>query len=175
MLDREIAISDLRDVDQQLMKSLDWMMKNPIEGALEQDFTYEYECFGQRHTINLSEAGEKLGAVNDQNKKEYVKRVIYNRLVKEIEGPVNAFREGFYRFINPDYLKYFQAAELEKLIAGELIIDFEKMKQYAKYDDYSPDSQQVVWFWEVVSTFDQESLASLWFFATGELMISHLS
>ena len=166
---REISITYLNDIDQQLMRSLDWMIKNPIEGLLDQEFTYEFEFFGKRQTINVCEAGEKLAKiVNDHNKKEYVHRITYNRLIKEIEGPIHAFKEGFYKFVNPEYLKLFSATELDKLIAGEPTIDVADMKKHAHYEGYEAESDQIVWFWEIVETFDQETLSSLWFFVTGK-------
>lgn len=145
------------------------MLKNPIEGLLDQEFTYEFDFFGKRNVVNIFEPGEKLGkTVTDQNKKEYVHRIIYNRLIKEIEGPLNAFKEGFYKFVSPEYLKLFSATELDKLIAGEPTIDVQEMKNTAIYEGYDEDSEQIVWFWEAVSTFDQEMLSSLWFFVTGK-------
>lgn len=158
---------DLNDVDQELMRSLDWMLQNPIEGVIEQDFTYEYEAFGQRYTIKLGDPEENLGDVNDSNKRQYVKRLIHWKLEKEIEPQLKAFKEGLYSYLDPKHLEKFQASEFERLISGEAKIDYLDMKRHAKYHGYDSESPQIKWFWEVVSTFDQETLAALWFFATG--------
>mgnify|MGYP001312438167 CR=1 FL=1 len=166
-----MAIPDLADTDQQLMTSIEWMLKNPIQDILDLDYTYESEMFGKRFTLSLRDAGEQNQPVTDENKKDYVKRLIYHKLVKEIEGPVNAFKQGFHRFVNPDYLKVFTAAELDKLIAGDPTIDFEDFKANTHYEGgYSIESDQIVWFWEIVKDYDQENLSALWFFGTG---ISH--
>lgn len=151
------------------MRSLDWMLQNSIEGALEQDFSYEYESLGgERLKIKLSDPDENLGIVTDENKRQYVKRLIHWKLEKEFEAQFGAFKEGFYSFIDPKHLDIFQASEFDRIISGEATIDYLDMKAHAKYTGYSSDSQQIKWFWEVVSTFDQETLAALWFFATGK-------
>ena len=150
------------------MNSIEWMMKNPIQDVLDLDFTYETEFFGKRYTISLKDPGEPNEPVTDENKKDYVKRLIYHKLVKEIEGPINAFKQGFHRFVNPEYLKVFSIAELDKLIAGDPTIDFEDLKATALYEGgYNAESEQIVWFWEIVKEYDQENLSALWFFATG--------
>jgi len=166
--EREIAVTDLADIDQQMMKSLDWILHNNIEGIIDQEFGYDVDLYGDRYTLKLGEPDEQLGSVNEKNKKDYVKRLIYYRLVKEIEPQTQAFKQGFQRFINPAYLAYMPAAELDKLIAGDPNIDLEEMKTYAKYEGgYSAESPQIVWFWEILKTFDQENLAAVWFFASG--------
>lgn len=154
------------------MRSLDWMLKNSIDGVLEQEFSYELSLFDNRYKINLEESEENLDIISDSNKKQYVKRLIYSKLVKEIEPQVQAFKSTFHRFVNPDYLRTFLSSELDKLIAGEEKINFEDMKRTAQYNrGYNESSQQVLWFWEVVSKFDQEMLSNLWFFATGNSLV----
>lgn len=150
------------------MNSLEWMLKNNVEELLDHEFTYDVQLFGLRYTIKLGEPHEHLGTVNEKNKKDYVNRLIYYRLSKEIEPQTQAFKQGFQRFINPEYLQIFSASELDKLIAGDPNIDFEELKATARYEGYTADSIQVVWFWEIVKTFDQENLSALWFFATGK-------
>ena len=105
--------------------------------------------------------------MTDENKKDYAKIIIYHKLVKEMEDPVNAFNQGFHRFGNPEYLKIFTAAELDKLLARDSTIDFEDFKTSAHYEGYSKDLQEIVWFWEVAQEFDQENLSALWLFASG--------
>lgn len=149
------------------MNSIEWMLKNPIKDILDLDYSYETEIFGDKYTLSVGEPGEQNQPVTDENKKDYVKKLIYHKLVKEIEEPVNAFKQGFRRFVNPEPLKIFTAAELDILIAGAPEIDFEDFKENTHYEGYSEDSEQIVWFWEIVEEYDQESLSALWFFASG--------
>lgn len=152
------------------MRSLDWLLKNPIDGALEQEFSYELPVFENKYKISLAEPEENLDVITDANKKQYVKRLSYAKLVKEIEPQVQAFKSAFYRFIDEDSLRTFLPSELDKLIAGEEKINFEEMKATALYKKgYDKHSQQILWFWEVVSKFDQEMLSNLWLFATGKI------
>ena len=170
--DRNIAIGDLRSFDEELMKSLDWMLKNPIDGVIEQEFSYEMSVLENRYKVSLEEPEENLDIITDSNKKQYVKRLIYSKLVKEIEPQVETFKSMFYRFVPQDCLRTFLPSELDKLIAGEEKINLQDMKRTTQYGrGYRASSQQIVWFWEVVSKFDQEMLSNLWFFATGNHFI----
>ena len=169
ILGKEISIEDLSDVDEKLSQSLTWILNNTLEeGVLDQDFTYEFESFGSRHKVSLAEPGEKFGLVTEENKRLYVKRLIYWKLVKEIEPQVNAFKEGFYKFVKLEHLSYFSSNELDKLIAGNPVISFEELQETTKYSSYSSSSDIIKWFWQIVSGFDQESLSALLFFATGK-------
>ena len=90
------------------------------------------------------------------------------QLMNSIEGPVNAFKQGFHRFVDPGYLKIFSVAELDKLIAGDPAIDFDDFKANTHYEGgYTIESEQIVWFWEIVKDYDQENLSALLFFGTG--------
>ena len=55
-----MAIPDLADTDQQLMDSLDWMLKNPIKDLLDLDYTYETETFGNKYTLSLIEPDDRI-------------------------------------------------------------------------------------------------------------------
>ena len=148
------------------------MLKNSIED-LDHEFSYELSLSGAKYEISLKDPEEDLLFVTDSNKTQYAKRLIYAKLVKEIEPQVQAFKSVFYRFIHQDYLIAFLASELDKLIAGEEKISFEEMKKTAQYSKgYEANSQQVVWFWKVVPEFDQEMLSNLWFFAHGNYLLS---
>ena len=59
------------------------------------------------------------------------------------------------------------AHELDILIAGELSIDIDDWQQFTKYDNYTNESPQVVWFWELLRSWDQDRLSKLLLFVTG--------
>ena len=145
------------------MNSFDRMLKNFIKDILDLDYTYGTKMFGKgSHSVLENLASEQNQPVTDENKKDYVKRLIYRKLFKEIEGPANALKQEFYRFVNPESLKVFSIAELDKLIVGDPTIDFEDFKASTHYEGgYSEDSEQIVWFWGIVKGFDQENFSAL--------------
>jgi E3 ubiquitin-protein ligase HUWE1 len=46
-------------------------------------------------------------------------------------------------------------------------VDVEDLKQNTDYSGYNPTDQIIIWFWEVVEEYSQESLAKLVQFITG--------
>lgn len=117
ILGREISLTDLADVDEKLAQSLTSILNNALEeGVIKQNFTDELK-------ISLTEPGEK--PVTEENKKLYVKRLVYGKLVKGIESQINAFKEGFYKFVKLEHLSIFSSNELAKLIADSPIANVE--------------------------------------------------
>ena len=145
-------------------------MSNDLEegGVIDQVFTYDIELFDRKIKVSLTEPGEKLGLVTDENKKLYVKRLLYSKLVKGIEPQVNVFKEGFYKFVKLEHLSTFSSDDLDILIGG-IPLSCEDLQQTTKYSDDDLSSSEVIqWFWEIVSGFDYEGLSALLYFATGK-------
>jgi len=58
--------------------------------------------------------------------------------------------------------------DLEMLICGSKILDFEELKKAAVYQDgYHSESQAVKFFWEVLGEFTEEEKKKFLFFTTG--------
>ena len=167
ILGKEIAISDLEDVDVDLGRNLRWILENDVE-VLDLDFTHETEVFGERLTLELFEGGFDM-IVTETNKKEYVKKVCEARMIKEIEKPIRAFLKGFRTIIPKNFLKHLSTSDLELIIAGTPEIDLEDMKSHFNYHDYSSSSQIVKWFWEILEEFRREELAAFLYFISGSM------
>lgn len=59
--------------------------------------------------------------------------------------------------------------DLEQLICGQRILDFNELKQYCKYENgYESKSTLITWFWDIVLVeWDDTKRRSLLTFATG--------
>jgi E3 ubiquitin-protein ligase HUWE1 len=64
-------------------------------------------------------------------------------------------------------ISIFNEQELELLISGLPDIDIDDWKSNTEYQNYTPSSQQIQWFWRAVRSFDKEELAKLLQFVTG--------
>lgn len=53
------------------------------------------------------------------------------------------------------------------MISGLPEIDFEDLKENTEYHNYSKDSPQIIWFWEVLVGLDKEMKAAFIMFVTG--------
>jgi len=170
ILKREITVSDLEEIDSSLAKSLKWMLENSVEG-LEQTFTYESKILGQYITKELVPGGYDL-IVDDENKKDFVKRICKTKMRDEIGEELAAFTRGFHLIIPPEYLSFFSPSELQILIAGVPTIDVNELKTSSTYNSCSLSDPVIQWLWEIVAEFSQKELASFVFFITGSMKIS---
>ena len=57
------------------------------------------------------------------------------------------------------------------LLNGPQVIDINDWKQNTLYKGYKHTDQQIVWFWNVVSKFDQKKLANLLHYCTGSTRV----
>ncbi len=66
--------------------------------------------------------------MTNQNKREYVEKLAYFKMYKEIQKQVDNFLEGFYELIPKDLISIFNYKELELLISGLPNFDLEDLK-----------------------------------------------
>ena len=105
--------------------------------------------------------------MTNENKHEYVKLIVENRLTTAIKDQLHAFLAGFHDIIPRDLVEIFSEKELELLISGVPDIDIDDWKNNTDYRGYSSTSPQVQWFWRTVRSLDQEERAKLLQFTTG--------
>ena len=163
---KKLTLNDLEDLDSQYAKNLNWILENPVEG-LELSFTYDTEILGQKVTKELVPNGFDI-ALTEENKKAFVKSVCEMKMKTEIKEQLEAFLKGFYMIIPRRFLSLFSPPELQLLISGTPFIDIVEMRKRFKYSDYTEESKQMVWLWEILSDFSQRELAAFIFFISGK-------
>ncbi|KAI8817902.1 uncharacterized protein EV422DRAFT_196979 [Fimicolochytrium jonesii] len=166
MIGAQVDYKDMEAVDPEFHKSLEWILQNDITDVLDLTFSTEIDEFGKKQTIDLKPDGRNI-PVTEQNKHEYVKLVVNQRLVTAIHSQIEAFLGGFHDVIPKDLVKIFNEQELELLISGMPDIDIDDWKNNTEYRNYTASSPQVQWFWRAVRSFSQEERAKLVQFATG--------
>jgi len=80
----------------------------------------------------LKEGGKKI-LVNNENKYEYVEKLTYFKLYKNIQEQIDAFLDGFYELIPKELVSIFNFKELELLISGLPNFDIEDLKVNTEY------------------------------------------
>jgi E3 ubiquitin-protein ligase HUWE1 len=166
ILGQQPSIADMESIDPAFYKSLRWMLENPIEGVLDQTFSMEVDRFGETVTVDLVPNGRNL-AVTDENKEEYVHLVTAQRMTKDIQRQIDAFRSGFFEIIPQDAIAIFTEQEMELLTCGLPDIDLDDMRAHTEYRGYTVQHPVVQWFWQVVCAMDREERALLLQFVTG--------
>ncbi|GAB0090167.1 E3 ubiquitin-protein ligase [Sergentomyia squamirostris] len=166
LLNKPITLSDIEGVDPDLHRSLTWILENNIDGVIESTFSVENNSFGALKVHELKQGGAGI-PVTDENKKEYVKLYVNYRFMRGIEQQFLALQKGFCELIPSQLLRPFDERELELVIGGISSIDVNDWKQHTRLKHCTPETQQVLWFWQIVESYSSEMRARLLQFVTG--------
>ncbi len=163
-----VALEDLEAVDLELYKSLCWIADNDISGVMDDlTFTTEADEFGTIRSVELKPDGASI-AVNESNKREYIRLLTEFKLTTAIAPQIDAFLRGFTEIIPASLIGVFTEQEFELLISGMPDIDVDDWRAHCDYHGgYTLASPQIQWFWRAVRSFDSETRAKLIQFVTG--------
>lgn len=167
ILGRSVNAKDMESVDRTIYESLRCIYDNHIT---EDDYIFFSETvnqFGETEDVPLIPGGENI-PVTDENKAAFINLKVQFLLVDSIKDFLAAFMRGFNEFIDQDLIAPFTENQLELLISGMPTIDVADMRRHTVYSSgYNANSEQIVWFWEVVGGFNEEEKAMLLQFITG--------
>jgi len=166
ILGKSPNLKDLESNDVDYYKSLVWILENDITDILTEEFCVIEDEFGVEKIIDLIPDGRNI-AVTEDNKKEYVQKLVEYRLTESVKEQLDSFLGGFHDIIPAELVAIFNEQELELLISGLPEIDVDDWKANTEYHNYNPGSQQVVWFWRIVKAMSNEERAKLLQFITG--------
>ncbi|KAF2768059.1 hypothetical protein EJ03DRAFT_328620 [Teratosphaeria nubilosa] len=166
ILGRGTSLKDMESLDLAAYKALSWALDNDVTDVLFENFCYTYDRFGVTEVIDLVPNGRNI-PLTEENKREYVEKMVELRNVKLVEAQLNKFLDGFHEIIPQELVSIFNEQELELLISGLPEIDVNDWKANTEYHNYQPTSPQIQWFWRAVASFDKEERAKLLQFVTG--------
>lgn len=166
ILGKTVSVKDMESFDPDYYKSLVWMLENDITDIITETFSVETDEFGVTKVEDLCENGRNI-PVTEENKQDYVRLVVEHKLLSSVKEQMEHFLKGFHEIIPAELVSIFTEQELELLISGLPDIDVDDWKSNTEYQNYSPSSQQIQWFWRAVRSFDKEELAKLLQFVTG--------
>ena len=164
------TLHDLKDVDESVYNSLIQLRKMKAEGLNIADacipFVATYENFGQKVEVELEEDGKNKIVTND-NLEDYIKLYVNWALNDSVKKFFEPFQRGFNVLCEESTFRMFTAEELEKIISGEQIYDWEALKFGTIYKGYTKDSATIKNFWEIFNELDEKSKISFLLFSTG--------
>ncbi|KAL1525705.1 hypothetical protein AB1Y20_020551 [Prymnesium parvum] len=170
LMGQDVDLSDLKTafpaIGTNLQQLLDYDEGN-IESTFGLCMQVSYEDFGEAKTFDLVPDGGSI-AVTEANREEYVRVYVKYLLDDSISRQFNAFQRGFHSVCGGDCLQLFRWEELELLICGSPVLDFEALERVAQYDDgYSRDHPTIQLLWEVIHSLPLEMKKKFLFFSTG--------
>ncbi|KHN95843.1 TOM1 protein [Metarhizium album ARSEF 1941] len=166
ILGKSVSVKDMESFDPDYYKSLCWMLENEITDIITEAFSVEDDEFGVTNVVDLVPNGRDV-VVTEDNKHEYVRLVVEHKLLSSVKDQMEKFLQGFHDIIPAELISIFNEQELELLISGLPDIDIDDWKSNTEYQNYTPSSQQIQWFWRAVRSFDKEERAKLLQFVTG--------
>lgn len=166
ILGKPVSLKDMENLDLDYYKSLQWILENDITDIITETFSIDTDDYGERKVIDLKPDGHNI-PVTEENKAEYVRLVCEYRLIESVRSQLEHFLEGFHEIIPKDLVSIFDEQELELLISGLPDIDIDDWRNNTQYQNYSPSSIQIKWFWRAVRAMDAEERAKLLQFVTG--------
>ncbi|KAH0790401.1 ubiquitin ligase [Histomonas meleagridis] len=167
----KISLQDYHEIDPTLVESL-LNLKEMVQSKVdisdaELTFSVTVDNFGAIEEIPLKENGENIYVTND-NFNEYLELYTEYLLNKSINMQFTNFQKGYKRLCNNSLLNIFRSEELDVLVSGEEIVDWNLLKENTKYSDgYTKDSIQVKWFWEIFDEMSDEQKQMFFRFSTG--------
>uniref|UniRef100_A0A7S2S0T5 HECT-type E3 ubiquitin transferase n=2 Tax=Rhizochromulina marina TaxID=1034831 RepID=A0A7S2S0T5_9STRA len=163
------TLEDLIEAQPTLGRSLKTMLDfdGDIEATFSQVFQVSYEVWGGIQMYDLKPNGGDIPVTRD-NVQEYVDLYVDWALSTSVEKQYSAFEKGFLRVCGGEALNIFQPEELELLVCGNPVLDFEALERVTQYDDgFTAESATITRFWSVVHRLDEEEKRLLLKFATG--------
>ncbi|CAF1329352.1 unnamed protein product [Rotaria sordida] len=126
------------------------------------------DAMGSRLLFDLKENGEIIPVTN-VNREEFVRLYSDLLLNKSIEKQFDPFFHGFLLVTHDSSLrKLFRPDEIELLVAGSQVLDFNQLASAAAYDGgYTKDSPTIKNFWSILMTFTDEQKRKFLRFTTG--------
>lgn len=166
LLRKPITLGDIESVDPDLHRSLNWILDNDITDVIDTTFLVHHNAFGQLQEHELKPDGRNI-AVTEENKHEYVSLYVNYRCRRGVESQFSAIQRGFHELIHPSLLDTFDEHELELLIGGLTKLNIDDWRLHTKLKNCYVDTPLVLWFWDVVKSYNEDRRARLLQFVTG--------
>ena len=163
------TLEDLRECDPELYKNLKFLKDTNDENLkenLDSTFTVMDDKFGEKIIIPLKPNGENI-MVDFKNKDEFVNLYLDWYFNKSINEYFNSFEKGFYKVLSRNLTEIINADELELILCGTQLLDFNELKLACKYEEYNKDSVSIKILWKILLEFNEEEKKKFLSFVTG--------
>jgi len=170
LMGQSVGLSDLHVAFPRIATSFQQLLdydEADVESAFGLCMQVSFEEFGEAKTFDLVPGGGDVPVTN-QTRHEYVRLYVKYLLEDSIERQFGAFQRGFHIVCGGDCLQLFRWEELELLICGSPVLDFEALERAAQYDDgFTKNHPTIALLWEVIHELPVTLQKRFLFFCTG--------
>jgi ubiquitin-protein ligase E3 A len=134
LLGQTPTFEDLEDFDPSLSKGLKQLLDfdGDVEGTFLRSFQVESENYGEKIKFDLKPNGGEI-PVTKENRQEYVDLLVKWILVDSISKQFDSFKKGFDSVCSGEPLELFRYEELELLVLGSSVLDFDELEKVTRY------------------------------------------
>ena len=163
------ALDDLQFFDDELHRSLVWMMENDLTGVIEENFCTTITVLGEIIEVELLPNGSGI-PVTEQNKAEFVELKARAVMLHGISDQMDAIRDGFGSLVPAHMLKDFSVADLHVALSGVSSISVHDWRRHTVVSSELAGHKTVVdMFWQVVGEMSNAQRSKLLYFATASV------
>ncbi|OHT05593.1 hypothetical protein TRFO_26595 [Tritrichomonas foetus] len=169
LLGMELTVDDFEEFDPDKYKSLKWILNTQLSTIpdLEMTFTVDIDNIGNHETIELIPNGSHI-FVTDENKENFVQKMIEYHINIAIKDQSNAFYSGFNDILDCKHIRIFSPSELDKIICGEPIVNIDDWQNNCEFSgEYNKDHPTILMFFNLLRKWDKQDLSKLIMFITG--------
>lgn len=164
-----ITLRDLEQIDAEIYKNFYELLDFDDVGMLCLDFTVTEDQLGIQKVIELVPGGEDKNVEND-NLAEYLDCQVKYRTMERTAMQLQELLRGFYDVVPEALLSVFDFQEVELLLHGLPHVDMDDWVANTEYTgDFAnqPNHKVVLWFWDVIRSYEDEQKAKFLQFVTG--------
>ena len=162
---------DLAELQPDLARGLSAILD--FEGDVASTFLTTFQIsyadsFGEVQTKDLKPPDGGNTLVTNETRQEFVDLYVKYIFDESVEVQFNAFAKGFNKVCAGHALDLFSPSELEFLLCGSPLLDFDELERGTQYQDgFASDSPAVRLFWQVLHSFTEVDKKRFLRFATG--------
>lgn len=165
------TFEDLAELMPQVYESLTQIRQSIKDGESVEDlcltFSVSYNQFDSVITEDLIAGGRDIPVTNE-NFEQYLDKLVNWYLDTSIRKSFDNFKRGFDKLCNRPEFTMFTPDELQVLVSGEDVFDWDALKLGTTYiDGYKENSVSVKMFWEIFDELPEEKKIAFLLFSTG--------
>lgn len=169
LLDIKPQLADLRDYNPEMAQGLQKLLT--YEGDVESTYCYSFQTSVEKSDgtviqIDLKPQGGDIPVTNE-NRQEYVDLYVKWVFESSIQDQFDPFYRGFHLVCDGYAPKMCRPEELEQLICGSRVLNFDELKEETEYVGFSESSPQIRWFWQIALGMNEDEKKKLMQFVTG--------
>jgi hypothetical protein len=164
VLDWPVVHEDIKFIDNDVYKAIEYIKNNSIEGVFYETFSVSDE---NGKIYELVPDGQFM-QVTDENKEIYISLRLEYELNSSILNAINWLKDGIFAVFPKEFIRDLTPEELDLIICGNPTVNIHEWRSFTEYrGEFNERHKVVKWFWDSLAELTQEDLRALLMFVTG--------